>query len=84
MAQSSLRQVTRWMNHLILRWTPNRFPQEASRTGDSDYQELLELGYQQGMLGLGEKEIILEIIELDCKCATDVMTPRSQGGGSSI
>ena len=73
-----LRHVTRWMNQLILRWTPNRFRKEVSRTGDSDYQELLELGYQQGMLGLGEKEIILEIIELDCKCATDVMTPRSQ------
>ena len=52
-----LRHVTRWMNHLILRWTPNRFRKGASRTGDSDYQELLELSYQQGMLGLGEKKL---------------------------
>src|SRR5207249_6042705 len=43
-----------------------------------DYQELLELAYQQGTLAQSEKEIILQIISLDRRTARDVMKPRAQ------
>lgn len=45
---------------------------------DEEYQELLELAYQQGTLAHSEKEIILQIISLDRRTAKDVMKPRSQ------
>jgi CBS domain containing-hemolysin-like protein len=45
---------------------------------DADYQELLELAYQQGTLAQSEKEIILQIISLDRRTAGEVMKPRSQ------
>src|SRR5205814_5001146 len=46
--------------------------------GDEEYQELLDLAYQQGTLAQSEKEIILQIISLDRRTARDVMKPRSQ------
>jgi CBS domain containing-hemolysin-like protein len=45
---------------------------------DADYQELLELAFQQGTLAQSEKEIILQIIHLDRRTAREVMRPRSQ------
>lgn len=45
---------------------------------DEEYQELLELAYQQGTLGQSEKEIILQIISLDRRTVKEVMRPRSQ------
>jgi CBS domain containing-hemolysin-like protein len=45
---------------------------------DAEYKELLELAFQQGTLAQSEKEIILQIIELDRHTAKDVMKPRSQ------
>ena len=45
--------------------------------GDAEYQELIELAHQQGALAQSEKEIILQIINLDRKTARDVMRPRS-------
>lgn len=44
---------------------------------DEEYQELLELAYQQGALARSEKEIILQIISLDRRTVKDVMKPRS-------
>ncbi|MDB6025457.1 MAG: hypothetical protein JWM68_1680, partial [Verrucomicrobiales bacterium] len=49
-----------------------------SGVSDEEYQELLELAYQQGTLARSEKEIILQIISLDRRTAKDVMKPRSQ------
>jgi len=46
--------------------------------GDEEYAELLELGFQQGALAQSEKEIILQIINLDRHTAKDVMRPRAQ------
>src|SRR6185295_9319154 len=43
-----------------------------------DYQELLEVAFQQGTLAASEKEIILQIINLDRRTAKDVMKPRSR------
>jgi len=45
---------------------------------DAEYQELIEMAYQQGALGQSEKEIILQIISLDRRTAADVMKSRSQ------
>ncbi|MFO1477112.1 MAG: hemolysin family protein [Verrucomicrobiota bacterium] len=45
---------------------------------DEEYQELLELAFQQGALAQSEKEIILQIISLDRRTAKEVMQPRSQ------
>src|SRR6267378_3393609 len=45
---------------------------------DGDYQELLELAFQQGALAQTEKEIILQIISLDRRTAKEVMKPRAQ------
>jgi putative hemolysin len=56
-------------------------PQSVRRQSvmsDEEYQELLELAYQQGTLARSEKEIILQIIGLDHQTAKDVMRPRSQ------
>jgi putative hemolysin len=49
-----------------------------THTADADYQELLELAYQQGALAQSEKEIILQIINLDRRTAKEVMKPRAQ------
>jgi CBS domain containing-hemolysin-like protein len=45
---------------------------------DEDYKELVALGEKQGYLVQSEKQMILEIIELDHHTAGDVMKPRSQ------
>ena len=45
---------------------------------DEDYNELLELAYQEGTLGHAQKEIINEIVNLDQSTAGDVMLPRTQ------
>lgn len=49
-----------------------------SSLADEEYQELLDLAYQQGTLAQSEKEIILQIISLDRRTAKEVMKPRSQ------
>lgn len=52
----------------------------VAKTGlsEGEYQELLDLAYQQGTLAAGEKEIILQIVSLDRRQAKDVMQPRSK------
>jgi putative hemolysin len=44
---------------------------------EAEYQELLELAWQQGTLEETEREIILQIISLDRRTARDVMRPRA-------
>lgn len=45
---------------------------------DAEYQELLELAAQQGALAASEKEIILQIIQMDRRTVREVMRPRAQ------
>jgi putative hemolysin len=63
-----------WLLNVVL---PKTF---TPRTGlsDEEYQELLEMAYQQGTLAQSERDIILQIISLDRKTAKDVMRPRSR------
>ena len=73
-----LRWVAQTINTGILkRFIPQSIQPHRSLT-DADYQELLEMAYQQGTLGESEKEIILQIISLDRRTAREVMKPRSR------
>jgi len=71
-------RVAQRLNTSILKTvTPHSVQPPVSLT-DADYQELLELAYQQGALAQAEKEIILQIISLDRRTAKEVMQPRSR------
>jgi len=73
-----VQQVAQGLNRWILRATVPRSAKPQPGLSDEDYQELLELAYQQGTLAQSEKEIILQIISLDRRTARDVMKPRAQ------
>jgi CBS domain containing-hemolysin-like protein len=45
---------------------------------DDEYEELIELAFQQGTIARTEKDIILEIIRLDRRTVREVMRPRTQ------
>lgn len=45
---------------------------------DAEYQELLEMAFQQGTLRQSERDIILQIISLDRRTVKEVMRPRAQ------
>jgi CBS domain containing-hemolysin-like protein len=72
-----LRLAAQKMNGLLLSALPKLMKPQAV-LADEEYQELLELAYQQGTLGQSEKEIILQIINLDRRTVKEVMRPRSQ------
>ena len=71
-------RVAQKVNARILQTLIPRTFQPQSALTDADYQELLELAYQQGALAASEKEIILQIVSLDRRTAKEVMKPRSQ------
>jgi CBS domain containing-hemolysin-like protein len=71
-------RVAQKINRAIIKAVmPRNLPPYFTLT-DADYQELLELAFQQGTLAQSEKEIILQIISLDRRTAKEVMKPRSQ------
>ena len=72
-----LRRVAQGLTNLGLGVFPNP-PVPPAGLSDAEYQELLEMAYQQGALAAGEKEIILQIINLDRRHAGDVMKARAQ------
>ena len=71
-------RVAQRINTVILRWLRPQNLQAPTALTDADYQELLEMAFQQGALAQSEKEIILQIINLDHRTAKEVMKPRSQ------
>jgi putative hemolysin len=71
-------RIGQQLNAAILKALAPKTVQPQSGLTDADYQELLELAYQQGALAQSEKEIILQIISLDRRTAGEVMKPRSQ------
>jgi putative hemolysin len=71
-------RVAQRVNGVVLRAAVPRTIQPQSTLTDADYQELLEMAFQQGALAQSEKEIILQIISLDRRTAKDVLRPRSQ------
>jgi CBS domain containing-hemolysin-like protein len=77
-AAMPLRWVAQKANFALLRFlVPASFKPQGALT-DADYQELLDMAYQQGTLAESEREIILQIINLDRRMAKDVMVPRSR------
>lgn len=73
-----LRRGAQWLVNLACPGS-NAAPNPLqSGLSEGEYQELLELAFQQGTLAASEKEIILQIISLDRRQARDVMQPRSK------
>ncbi|MSU63114.1 MAG: HlyC/CorC family transporter [Pedosphaera sp.] len=78
-------RLTRWprdlattLTEMLLKWiVPKNWTPQVGLT-DEEYEELFELAYQQGALARSEKEIILQIIQLDRRAVKDAMRPRSQ------
>ena len=73
-----LRQVAQRLNEGLLRVAIPKSIKPMATLTDADYQELIELAFQQGTLAASEKEIILQIIQLDRRTAKDVMRPRAR------
>ncbi len=73
-----LRRVAQASTNFVLRLFAVPAAPPTAGLSDAEYQELLEMAYQQGALAAGEKEIILQIISLDHRRAGDVMKARTQ------
>jgi len=80
-----VRETTGWLqrffqrfNEALLRLLVRKVAGPMVSHADAEYQELVEMAFQQGTLAKSEKEIILQIVNLDQKTAKDVMKPRSQ------
>jgi CBS domain containing-hemolysin-like protein len=69
-------RAAQWTNAAILKQAAAKAAPAAAVT-EAEYQELLELAWQQGTLEESEREIILQIISLDRRTAHDVMRPRA-------
>lgn len=73
-----LRQFAQKLNSILLDVSRLRSMKPMAAREDEEYQELIELAYQQGALAESEKEIILQIIRLDRRTAREVMRTRSR------
>jgi putative hemolysin len=69
-----LHRAAQWLDAISLR----KISRPAGAVlPEAEYHELLEMAFQQGTLGESEKEIILQIINLDQRTARDVMRSRA-------
>jgi CBS domain containing-hemolysin-like protein len=73
-----LHQVAQRLNLALLRTIVPSSVQPPQALTDSEYQELVELAFQQGTLAQSARDIILQIISLDRRAVKEVMRPRSQ------
>jgi putative hemolysin len=78
MLAKPLRYLAQRTNGAILAAVIPRSVKTPSGLTDAEYEELIDLAFQQGALAQSEKEIILQIIQLDRRTAREVMKPRSQ------
>lgn len=69
-------RAAQWLDAAILKQAAAKAAPPSAVT-EAEYQELLELAWQQGTLEESEREIILQIISLDRRTARDVMRPRA-------
>lgn len=81
-ASRPLRRVGQTLANLMLR-AAMRGAAAPSSLSDAEYEELLEMAYQQGALAAAEKEIIQQIVSLDKRKAGEVMKPRTRMEGVS-
>jgi len=73
-----LHQFAQRLNALLLGAVVPKSVVPLGALTDAEYQELVEVAFQQGTLAESEKEIILQIISLDRRTAKDVMQPLSR------
>lgn len=73
-----LHQVAQRLNRALLRTVVPQSIQPPPTLTDAEYQELVELAFQQGTLAQSARDIILQIISLDRRKVNEVMRPRSQ------
>jgi len=73
-----LHQVAQRLNRTLLRVVVPQSVQPPPPLTDAEYQELVELAFQQGTLPQSARDIILQIIHLDRRTAKEVMRPRSR------
>jgi len=73
-----LHQVAQRLNLGLLRTVVPQSVQPPQALTDAEYQELVELAFQQGTLAQSARDIILQIISLDRRTVKEVMRPRSQ------
>jgi CBS domain containing-hemolysin-like protein len=73
-----LRHVVQRLIEGVLRVLLRHTPAMAAQVTVAEYQDLLELAFQQGTLARSEKEIILQILSMDRKTVQEVMRPRSR------
>jgi CBS domain containing-hemolysin-like protein len=72
------RIVAQTLNTWVLQTVIPRNIKPQNALTEADYQELLELAFQQGTLEQSERDIILQILSLDRRTAREVMRPRTQ------
>lgn len=72
-----LRRVAQSLNSILMRTVPKSF-QPQPTIAEEEYPELLEIAQQQGALAKTEKDLILQILNLDRRTVREVMKPRSQ------
>ena len=77
-ASRPLRRIAQSLTHALVAPGGVAMPPAPAGFTDAEYRELLETAFQQGALAAGEKEIILQIIRLDRRQASDVMKGRTQ------
>ena len=70
--QRLIQRFNKWMLQVVL---PRR---ALPQTSHEEYEELLELAYQQGALRKSELDLIVQIINLDRKTVAEIMQPRAQ------
>ncbi len=73
-----VRRVMQRLNEILLGLLAKTSIKPLPGMTDDEYEELVELAFQQGTLAAGEREIILQIVGLDRRTAKDVMQPRSR------
>lgn len=73
-----LRKIAQQFNAAALRVLAPVALKPQPALPEAEYRELIELAAQQGTLARSEKEIILQIIQLDRRTVRDVMRPRAR------
>ena len=73
-----LRRIAQYLTNAVLGAVGPAALAAPASLSDAEYEELLEMAFQQGALAAGEKEIILQIIRLDRRHAREVMKGRTQ------
>lgn len=71
-------QLAQKLNHRLLQVLTPRSVKPPATLTDADYQELVEVAFQQGGLARSARDIILQIVNLDRHTVHDVMRPRTQ------